>query len=181
MLPISEADIKERIVRDNPWWGDSEFESLESKFPRRIYFEPFKNLALNFDIRRATVLLGPRRVGKTFILKQLIDDAIKAGVAAKNILYISIDTPIYLGIPLEKFIGFMPSAPSKEKCVVIFDEIQYLRDWEIHLKDLVDNYPLVKFIASGSAAPGGHLKIPHPWAGQTPPPDGGGTRDDYAV
>jgi hypothetical protein len=29
--------------------------------------------------------------------------------------------------------------------------------------------------------PGGHLKIPHPWAGQTPPPDGGGTRDDYAV
>jgi predicted AAA+ superfamily ATPase len=152
MLPISEADIKERIARDNPWWGDSEFESLESKFPRRIYFEPFKNLALNFDIRRATVLLGPRRVGKTFILKQLIDDAIKAGVAAKNILYISIDTPIYLGIPLEKFIGFMPSAPSKEKCVVIFDEIQYLRDWEIHLKDLVDNYPLVKFIASGSAA-----------------------------
>jgi hypothetical protein len=30
-------------------------------------------------------------------------------------------------------------------------------------------------------SPGGHLKIPHPWAGQTPPPDGGGTRDDYAV
>ena len=29
--------------------------------------------------------------------------------------------------------------------------------------------------------PGGHLKIPHPWAGQTPPPGCGGTRDDYAV
>ena len=29
--------------------------------------------------------------------------------------------------------------------------------------------------------PGGHLKLPHPWAGQTPPPDGVGTRDDYAV
>ena len=29
--------------------------------------------------------------------------------------------------------------------------------------------------------PGGHLKLPHRWAGQTPPPDGGGTRDDYAV
>ena len=24
--------------------------------------------------------------------------------------------------------------------------------------------------------PGGHLKIPHPWPGQTPPPDEGGTR-----
>jgi hypothetical protein len=29
--------------------------------------------------------------------------------------------------------------------------------------------------------PGGHLKIPHPWPGQNPPPGDGGTRDDYAV
>jgi pentatricopeptide repeat protein len=29
--------------------------------------------------------------------------------------------------------------------------------------------------------PGGHLKIPHPWPGQNPPPGGGGTKDDYAV
>ena len=34
---------------------------------------------------------------------------------------------------------------------------------------------------TAATRPGGHLKIPHPWAGQTPPPDGGGTRDDYAV
>ena len=30
-------------------------------------------------------------------------------------------------------------------------------------------------------SPGGHLKLPHLWAGQTPPPDGVGTRDDYVV
>ena len=29
--------------------------------------------------------------------------------------------------------------------------------------------------------PGGHLELPHPWTGQNPPLDGGGTRDDYAV
>jgi PAS domain S-box-containing protein len=28
--------------------------------------------------------------------------------------------------------------------------------------------------------PGGHLKIPHPWPGQNPPPGSGGTGDDYA-
>ena len=27
-----------------------------------------------------------------------------------------------------------------------------------------------------SSCPGGHLKIPHPWPGQTPPPEEGGTR-----
>jgi len=31
-----------------------------------------------------------------------------------------------------------------------------------------------------AAEPGGHLKIPHPWPGQNPPPGSGGTVDDYA-
>ena len=35
---------------------------------------------------------------------------------------------------------------------VFFDEIQYLKDWERHLKTLVDSYPKAKFIVSGSAA-----------------------------
>jgi predicted AAA+ superfamily ATPase len=35
---------------------------------------------------------------------------------------------------------------------VFFDEIQYLKDWERHLKILVDSYPNTKFIVSGSAA-----------------------------
>lgn len=35
---------------------------------------------------------------------------------------------------------------------VLFDEIQHLRDWEVHLKALVDAYPHVRFVASGSAA-----------------------------
>jgi hypothetical protein len=35
---------------------------------------------------------------------------------------------------------------------VIFDEIQYFKDWAVHLKSLVDAYPSIRFIASGSAA-----------------------------
>ena len=35
---------------------------------------------------------------------------------------------------------------------MFYDEIQYLKDWEIHLKSLIDTYRSVKFIASGSAA-----------------------------
>ena len=39
-----------------------------------------------------------------------------------------------------------------KNCYVFFDEIQYLKDWERHLKVLVDSYPETKFIVSGSAA-----------------------------
>lgn len=166
MQPISEEDIKARIARDNPWWEQIDFQLPEAVAPRRVYFSPFKQLALNFDVRRATVLLGPRRVGKTFMIKQLIHEAIASGIHPKNVLYVSVDTPIYLGISLEKFISFMPSAQAKEKRIVVFDEIQYLRDWEIHLKDLVDNHANTKFIASGSAAAALQLKSKESGAGR---------------
>ena len=35
---------------------------------------------------------------------------------------------------------------------IFFDEIQYLKEWERHLKSLVDSYPSYRFIATGSAA-----------------------------
>jgi len=166
MQAISDSDIRLRIARDNPWWGSDDYKPPEAESPRREYFAPFRELSLNFAIRRATVLLGPRRVGKTFMIKQLIHEAIKGGLARKNILYVSIDTPIYLGISLEKFLSYMPKAEGDGKCVVIFDEIQYLQNWEVHLKDLVDNNPNIKFVASGSAAAALQLKSRESGAGR---------------
>lgn len=37
-------------------------------------------------------------------------------------------------------------------CFIFFDEIQYYKNWEQHLKILEDAYPNTKFIVSGSAA-----------------------------
>lgn len=152
MDPILQDDIKARLRSDNPWWDNPEFIVPESLSHKRVYFEPLKKLALNFGVKRATVLLGPRRVGKTYIIRQLIQDAIDTGIARKNILYASIDAPIYLGMTLQKFMEIMPSNDLSERRLVIFDEIQYLKDWESHLKDLVDSRPDTKFIVSGSAA-----------------------------
>jgi hypothetical protein len=47
MIEISEADIRQRIERDNPWWSDPGFVIREGGLPRRVYFAPFKTLALN--------------------------------------------------------------------------------------------------------------------------------------
>lgn len=166
MLSISADDIRARIARDNPWWQDSAYQQVEANLPKRVYFTPFSRLALNFDVRRATVLLGPRRVGKTVMAKQLVYVARAQGIDPKNILYVSVDTPIYMGISLEKFIEFMPGAQSNQQCVVIYDEIQYRPNWELHLKDLVDSYANVKFIASGSAAAALRLRSRESGAGR---------------
>jgi len=167
MLTISDVDIRRRLERDNIWWDSKVDRPIpEAASPRRVYLEPFKALCFDFNVQRATVLLGPRRVGKTFMIKQIIADAIKAGVDPQAILYASIDTPVYSGISLEQFLDLMPKDKNHKQRLVVFDEIQYLRDWETHLKDLVDTYKDIKFIASGSAAAALRLKSQESGAGR---------------
>lgn len=166
MREIAEADIERRVQRDNLWWTQPAIKLPEAAYPRRIYFSAFCALAMNFDIRRASVLLGPRRVGKTVMIRQTIAEALATGFKNTNILYASIDAPIYAGFPLERFMQFFENFSIEEKYIVIFDEIQYLKDWEIHLKDLVDNYPNVKFVVTGSAAAALHLKSKESGAGR---------------
>jgi predicted AAA+ superfamily ATPase len=164
MIEISEADIRQRIERDNPWWSHPGFVIREGGLPRRVYFAPFKTLALNPGVQRAAVLLGPRRVGKTVMLRQLIHDAIASGIDPQSILYASVDAPVYSRVPLEKFFEFLPAKTGNG--LVIFDEIQYLINWEAHLKDLVDSHPGTKFVVSGSAAAALKLKSIESGAGR---------------
>jgi hypothetical protein len=59
MLQISEPDIKARVERDNPWWASPAGVIPEADHLRRVYFEPFRRLALDYTVRRAAILLGP--------------------------------------------------------------------------------------------------------------------------
>ena len=161
---ISDLDIRRRVERDNPWWQTDAKPIPEWQFPKRAYFPSFARLALNERIRRAAVLLGPRRVGKTVMIKQLVRQAIDAGWDPKSILFVSVDTPIYAGLRLEQFINYLGEIGAR--ALVIFDEIQYFKQWEVHLKDLVDSYPNVKFVVSGSAAAALRLKSNESGAGR---------------
>lgn len=109
------------------------------------------------ELKRAMILMGPRRVGKTVMLYHTIQKLMQEGVPGQNIIYISVETPIYNKIPLEQLFTLAKQTlgrpqDDKSEYWVMFDEIQYLKDWEVHLKSLVDTYKNVKFVASGSAA-----------------------------
>lgn len=167
MLKISPDDIDARLALDNPWWESVDPANLpNANLPKRVYFAPFCQLSLNLKIKRAIILLGPRRVGKTVMARQLASHAITQGIPGQNILYASIDTPLYSNLPLSFFVDALPAASTGDQCLVIFDEIQYLKDWQVHLKDLVDAYPNVRFIASGSAAAALKLRSQESGAGR---------------
>ncbi|MFL2571189.1 MAG: ATP-binding protein [Parvicellaceae bacterium] len=122
---------------------------------KRLYFDLFYPFVNERSIKRALVLMGPRRVGKTVMLFHCIEDLLKEGVNPQKIFFIGIDNPIYVNLGLEDILTLCKESLALENLngsYVFFDEIQYLKDWERHLKVLVDSYPETKFIVSGSAA-----------------------------
>jgi uncharacterized protein len=170
MLQVSENEVKNRLHFDNPWWEEGgEIEARFAKLPRRAYFNLFFDLQTDRSINRATILMGPRRVGKTVMVYHTIDRFLKSGEIAKTILYLSLETPIYTGLSLEKILNLFLTEfghTRTSQLTIFFDEIQYLRDWEVHLKSLVDSYPSFKFIATGSAAAALRLKSRESGAGR---------------
>jgi hypothetical protein len=127
-----------------------------SNMPHRAYLADFYSEVVDVNIRRAVILMGPRRVGKTVMIFHSIEQLLKSGVSGKKIIYISIDTPIYNNLSLEDLFSYarksLKNIGETTGFYVFFDEIQYLKDWEVHLKSLVDTYKAAKFVGSGSAA-----------------------------
>ncbi len=166
---VAKEQIIDRIKFENPWWIDNQIEKDYNDMPRRAYFEIFKPLAYETDVRRSIVLMGPRRVGKTVMLHHLVQDLLDNDVESKKIVFITIENPIYNNISLEDLFKYSRMASGQETTknwIVIFDEIQYLKDWEVHLKSLVDSYRSCKFIVSGSAAAALKLKSTESGAGR---------------
>lgn len=153
---LLEKQIVGRLKVDNPWWAEGRIPAFYSGMSPRLYLDIFYPLAIDPGIRRATILMGPRRVGKTVMMYHAIQRLIDDGVPAHNIIYISVETPIYNKIYLEQLYTLacqvVGKSPGTDRMYVFYDEIQYLKDWEVELKSMVDAYLNVKFIASGSAA-----------------------------
>ena len=146
---LLEKQILGRLKIDNPWWTEGRIPSYYQDMSPRLYLDIFYPLVKDVSIQRALILMGPRRVGKTVMLYHSIQQLIDDGVSPQNIIYVSVETPIYNNILLEQLISLakqiLSKEDSQEEFYVFFDEIQYLKDWEINLKSLVDTYHNVKF------------------------------------
>lgn len=169
-LEIPLHEVQRRLAVDNPWWKSGQgIDAEERQWPRRAYFPHFARLALDLAVRRAVVLIGPRRVGKTVMLKHFIQQLLDEGCVGTSILFVSLDTPLYSGHSLESMVRLFVDTQQhqpEQLLWVLFDEVQYLKDWEVHLKSLVDTFPRIRFIASGSAAAALRMKSRESGAGR---------------
>lgn len=121
----------------------------------RAYLEPVRELLLEPNLRRAVVLLGPRRIGKTILIRHLIAKLLEqTKVPPQRLAYVEMDHPLLHGQTLEALVRQIEEcAPGGEGVrYLFFDEIQSHKDWEKYLKALVDHRPDLRILVSGSAA-----------------------------
>lgn len=172
MNKVPKDQVVKSIKYENPWWVPPySVPARYGNWTPRPYLEKFYPLIeMTTKVRRAIVLLGPRRVGKTVLLHHAIARLLREGITASQIGYCSVDNPVYTGLSLENLLDLYSESTGndfrKRPTYFLFDEIQYHRDWELHLKTLVDNYPGLTLIVSGSAAAALRLKSNESGAGR---------------
>lgn len=97
---------------------------------RELYLKKIRKL-IDLDIIKA--ITGMRRSGKSFMLKQVIDELKNRNISEKNILLINFENPDYSYIENRKklddiIIEFIEQ--NDEKKYLLFDEIQHIPEWE---------------------------------------------------
>ncbi len=169
MLEVSSEQRCRRMSADNPWWEGSPMRNDYAAMKPRAYFSRFTELVSPRDARRAVVLMGPRRVGKTVMLHHLVGEFLrKNSLPARNVAYLSLDQPLYTGMAIEQLANeiWQVSQAEPGDRLLILDEIQYLKNWEQHLKVFVDSHPETVCVASGSAAAALRMKSIESGAGR---------------
>ncbi len=139
-------DLKEQIYSSNPHW---EGEAYTYPFTR-------PHLEKIIKARKSKLictLIGPRRVGKTVLMRQCMQRLIEAGTDKRRILYFSFeDKAVEPFAAIKKWGEELSLDLRKGEYHAYFDEIQNVRGWAPKIKILYDNYPNFSFTLSGSAS-----------------------------
>ena len=154
MAIVNSENVLNLLFSYNPWWQTGIIQKDFNKPMKRFaYFETLKAIK-HADIRRAVVLCGARRTGKTTIMYQIINTLLDEGVSPKNILFISFDHPLLKLCSIDTVVNiYKTNITSDENIYCFFDEIQYAKDWNSWLKVLYDNNPNMQIVATGSSSP----------------------------
>ena len=154
MAIVSNEQVIKVLRQYNPWLRNATTIKEESKPQKRLAYYETLRIIKHKTIRRFAVLSGARRVGKTTIMYQMIDNLIDEGVSPKNILYVSFDNPIVKLINVESVLSIYESLyPTQGTRYIFLDEIQYTDHWELWMKVIYDSRKDIRLTATGSASP----------------------------
>lgn len=117
-----------------------------------------RNLEVSSVEKKATIIIGVRRCGKSTLLNQMISRLISEGVSKDNILYINFFDDRLSQIKtegldkvIEAYFMIYPEKKLKEKIYCFFDEIQVINGWEAFIDRILRTENCEVFLTGSSA------------------------------
>jgi hypothetical protein len=148
----------EAVLRDlNPWWVTGEVRPVPPAYRRPLVAD------LGGRLRRpkglVEVIRGPRQVGKTTGLQQVIQDLLAGGVRGEDVLFVRFDLELLREEPaaLRSVVAWWVREVRRRPLdrgaagYVLLDEIHKLRRWSEEVKHLGDTHP-VRLVLTGSSS-----------------------------
>lgn len=122
------VEIINSIRKYNFWDGNP----IDLGYPRTFYTDKISQYVGNKLVK---VLVGQRRAGKSYILRQIASKLISEGVQRENILYINKEymelTTLRSAVELEElYNAYRQTLNPTGKVYIFIDEIQYIDEWE---------------------------------------------------
>lgn len=151
---ISEAQILDVLRRQNTWWQTGKIPSDLTPFFRRLTFYEIQAFLHQPELKRAVILSGARRVGKTVLLHQIAQNALEDGAPPKKILYITFEDLTLTQANLREILVLYEKNVEAigEGTFILLDEIHYTSNWGRWLMTIMREYPKARIVATGSAA-----------------------------
>jgi len=148
-----------QVLKDlNPWWADPKVVRPEPpSYCRPLIVELHSRLTKPKSL--IEVLRGPRQVGKTTGIYQIIKDLLGAGTLGGDILFIRFDLELLreeqaaLRAILRWYVENVRHRPLEKgpPSYVFLDEIHKLRRWHEEVKHIGDTFPL-RMLLTGSSS-----------------------------
>jgi hypothetical protein len=145
--------MDENILSMNPWWDDGSVPAVLLGRPRPSLVDAMEK---GLKTLGTLIVTGPRRTGKTTLVRQLIQRRIDGGVPAKMCLYLQLDHPSIPGdnaiLAAVKQFRTEFSISRQDRLRLFLDEVQHTPDWARQVKALVDLERDYEIVITGSNA-----------------------------
>ncbi len=142
--------MNDLLYQYNPWWEKDYI--ITNLKPREKYLSHLRKYP---NINQIIILTGLRRVGKTSLMKLIIDELISKNISTNHILYISLDDYLLKNFNIIEIINEfrkLHKIKFEDKIYLFLDEITYKEDFHVQLKNIYDSQQAKIFIASSSSS-----------------------------
>lgn len=162
MSHVPDAELSEDVIQVlqdlNPWWDRGRMRRTPPPYLRRGVRELMTRVARTRGL--IEVIRGPRQVGKTTAIEQIIQHLIKRAVHSRDILFVRFDQELLRErsrgglLPIVRWFEQHVRQRRFEKggpAYMFLDEVHKLERWDEDVKHLADTFP-VRLLITGSSS-----------------------------